>query len=71
MATLRNLISTCRGEHKLLSTDGLVTDRLIAAEIKNTADDTFEVFVNGKLIKTSKLYADAIEEAIKHYNLSL
>jgi hypothetical protein len=36
MATLRNLVSTVRGEHKLLSTDGLITDRLVAAEIKNT-----------------------------------
>ena len=37
MATLRNLVSTVRGSHKLLSTDNLITDRLIAAEIKNSA----------------------------------
>jgi len=36
MATLRNLDSTVRGEHKLLSTDGLITDSLVAAEIKNS-----------------------------------
>jgi len=36
MATLRNLISTVRASHKLLSTDGLITDRAIAAEIKNS-----------------------------------
>ncbi|MDN6070456.1 MAG: DUF2969 domain-containing protein [Lactococcus plantarum] len=55
------------------SKDGVIltVGKKTVAEIKNTADDTFDVFVNGKLIKTSKLYADAIEEAIKHYNLSL
>lgn len=37
MSTLRNLVSTVRGSHKLLSTDGMVTDRLIAAEIKTSA----------------------------------
>ena len=37
MATLRNLVSTVRGSHKMLSTDNLITDRLIAAEIKNSA----------------------------------
>lgn len=36
MATLRHLVSTVRGEHKLLSSDGLITDRLVAAEIKNS-----------------------------------
>jgi len=36
MATLRNLVSTVRSSHKLLSTDGLLTDRAIAAEIKNS-----------------------------------
>lgn len=35
MATLRNLVSTIRGTHKLLTTDGLASDRLIASEIKN------------------------------------
>lgn len=37
MATLRTLVSTVRGVHKLLSTDALITDRLIAAEIRNSA----------------------------------
>lgn len=36
MATLRNLVSTVRSSHKLLSTDNLITDRAIAAEIKNS-----------------------------------
>ena len=34
MATLRNLVSTVRSSHKLLSTDAIITDRVIAAEIK-------------------------------------
>lgn len=34
MTTLRNLVSTIRGEYKLLSTDNLLTDRLIASEIR-------------------------------------
>ena len=34
MTTLRNLVSTIRGEYKLLSTDVLLTDRLIASEIR-------------------------------------
>ena len=37
MATRRNLVSTVRSSHKLLSTDSLLTDRAIFAEIKNTA----------------------------------
>ncbi len=37
MATARNLISTVRSSHKLLSSDGLITDRAIFAEIKNSA----------------------------------
>lgn len=37
MSTLRNLVSTVRSSHKLLSTDSLITDRAIAAEIKNSA----------------------------------
>ena len=36
MATLRNLVSTVRSSHKLLSADALITDRAIAAEIKNS-----------------------------------
>ena len=34
MATARNLVSTIRSSHKLLSTDSLLTDRGILAEIK-------------------------------------
>lgn len=34
MSTLRNLVSTVRSSYKLLSTDGKLTDRAIAAEIK-------------------------------------
>lgn len=34
MSTLRNHISTVRGAHKLLSIDGSINDRSIAAEIK-------------------------------------
>lgn len=34
MTTLRNLVSTIRGEYKMLSTDSLITDRLIASEIR-------------------------------------
>lgn len=37
MATLRKYVSDVRGQHKLLSTDGLITDRVIAAELKNNA----------------------------------
>lgn len=35
MATLRKLVSDVRSMHKLLSTDGLITDRAIASEVKN------------------------------------
>lgn len=35
MATLRKLVSDVRGMHKLLSTDQLITDRVIASEIRN------------------------------------
>ena len=35
MATLRKLVSDVRGMHKLISTDNLITDRVIASEIKN------------------------------------
>lgn len=34
MSTLRNIVSTVRSSHKLLSSDGLLTDRAIASEIK-------------------------------------
>lgn len=37
MSTLRKLVSDCRGMHKLLSSDGLLSDRLIASEIKSSA----------------------------------
>lgn len=37
MTTLRNLVSTIRGEYKILSTDSLITDRLIASEIRKCA----------------------------------
>ena len=36
MSTLRDLVSTVRSSHKLLSTDGMLTDRAIAAEIKTS-----------------------------------
>lgn len=35
MSTLRKLVSDVRSMHKLLSTDNLITDRVIASEIKN------------------------------------
>lgn len=35
MATLRKLVSDVRSMHRLLSTDGLITDRAVASEIKN------------------------------------
>jgi len=37
MSTLRKLVSDVRSVHKLLSTDNLITDRVIASEIKNNA----------------------------------
>ena len=37
MATLRNVISDVRGMHKILSTDSLITDRVIASEIRSTS----------------------------------
>jgi hypothetical protein len=35
MATLRKMVSDVRSMHRLLSTDNLITDRVIASEIKN------------------------------------
>jgi hypothetical protein len=35
MATLRKMVSDIRGMHKLISTDNLITDRVIASEIRN------------------------------------
>lgn len=37
MATLRKLVSDIRSMHKLLSTDSLITDRVIASEVKNNS----------------------------------
>lgn len=34
MSTLRNIVSTVRSSHKLLSSDSILTDRAVAAEIK-------------------------------------
>jgi len=36
MAILRKLVSDVRGFHKLLSTDSIITDRVIASELKNS-----------------------------------
>jgi len=36
MSTLRDLVSTVRATHKLLSTDAPLTDRAVASEIKNS-----------------------------------
>lgn len=35
MSTLRKLVSDVRSMHKLLSTDNLITDRVVASEIRN------------------------------------
>lgn len=35
MGTLRKLVADIRGVHKLISTDALITDRIIASEIRN------------------------------------
>jgi hypothetical protein len=37
MATLRKLVSDVRSMHKMLSTDNLITDRVVASEIKNNS----------------------------------
>lgn len=37
MATLRYLVSSVRATHKLLSTDSLITDRAISAEIRSSS----------------------------------
>lgn len=37
MATLRKLVSDVRSIHKLLSTDSLITDRVIASEVRNNS----------------------------------
>jgi hypothetical protein len=38
MATLRKLVSDVRSMHKLLSSDNLITDRVIASEIRNNTN---------------------------------
>ena len=37
MATLRKLVSDVRSMHKMLSTDSLITDRVIASEVRNNS----------------------------------
>lgn len=37
MSTLRKLVSDVRSMHKILSTDSLITDRVIASEIRNNS----------------------------------
>lgn len=37
MSTLRKLVSDCRSMHKMLSTDSLITDRVVASELKINA----------------------------------
>lgn len=37
MSTLRKLVSDIRGTHKILSTDSMITDRVIASEIRNSS----------------------------------
>ena len=38
MATLRKLVSDVRSMHKLLSSDNLITDRVIASEVRNNTN---------------------------------
>lgn len=37
MSTLRNIVSDVRGLHKILSTDSMITDRVIASEVRNSS----------------------------------
>lgn len=37
MSTLRKLVSDIRGTHRILSTDSMITDRVIASELKNSS----------------------------------
>lgn len=55
------------------SKDGVVltVGKKQVAEIKNTAEESFEVIVNGKHIKTYPAYPEALEAAIMTYNLAL
>jgi len=52
MATLRSLVSSVRGTHKLLSSDSLLTDRYIASEIKDAT-----VFLLKRETNLRKLWA--------------
>jgi len=57
MSTLRKLVSDVRSMHKLLSTDSLITDRVIASEIKNNAQLLIKRETNlRKLWATSTLF---------------
>lgn len=55
------------------SKDGVIltVGKKKVAEIKQDTNDTFDVVVNGKVIKSCQSYPEALEEAIKTYNLSL
>lgn len=57
MSTLRKLVSDVRSMHKLLSTDSLITDRVIASEVKNNAQLLIKRETNlRKLWATSTLF---------------
>jgi hypothetical protein len=57
MSTLRKLVSDVRSMHKLLSTDSLITDRVIASEIKNNSQLLIKRETNlRKLWATSTLF---------------
>jgi hypothetical protein len=57
MSTLRKLVSDVRSVHKLLSTDSLITDRVIASEVKNNAQLLIKRETNlRKLWATSTLF---------------
>lgn len=57
MSTLRKLVSDVRSMHKLLSTDNLITDRAIAAEIRNNRNLLVKRETNlRKLWATSTLF---------------
>lgn len=58
MATLRKLISDVRSVHKILSTDSLITDRAIAAEIRNNSLELIKRETNlRKLWSTDTLFS--------------
>lgn len=57
MATARKLVSDVRGMHKLLSTDSLITDRLVLSEIRKTMNLLVKRETNlRKLWATDTLY---------------